>query len=395
MAIKISKRAQHMGQSASLAMSSEAKKMRDEGIDVISFATGEPDFATPQNISNSSIIAIEKGLTKYPPSAGLPELRNAIAVKLKRENSLFYDPSQIAVTCGGKHAIYNALQVILDPGDEVVIPAPFWVSYPDQVKLADGKPVIVETGPETSYKITLPMLKQAITDKTRAFILNSPSNPTGNAYAESELREIGNFLADRGIVIISDEIYEKLVYDNFTHTSIAAAAPACKDLTILVNGVAKAYAMTGWRMGYAAGPKEIIAKMITMTGQQITGIPPFVQMACVEALEGPQDEIGRMKEEFKKRRDYMLSRMIEIPRLHCEKPQGAFYLFPDISAYLGKSNGIKTSDDLAMHLLKNAHIATVSGASFGAPMNIRFSYATSMKNIEEGMNRFSKALAGL
>jgi len=393
--IKLSKRAQQISPSATLAMAAKARKMRRDGIDVISFATGEPDFDTPENIRSAGMQAIDEGFTRYTPSAGLPELRSSIARKLKRDNDLTYQSDEIVVTCGAKQAIYNALQVLVDDEDEVLIPAPYWVSYPEQVKLAGGTPVIIPTDVNTSFKINPGMVEKHLTKKTKVIILNSPSNPTGSAYTTDELKSLGEFLVRHKITIISDEIYEKLVYGDFVQRSIAAAYPNAHDHAIVINGVSKAYAMTGWRMGYAAGPKQIISKMASFVGQQNSGIPGFVQLACIEALEGPQIEVERMKAEFKKRRDFMLENLLRIPGIVCPVPAGTFYLFPDMSSYLNEDKGVKDSTALAEHLLTEAHIATVSGDAFGSPGNIRLSYANSTNNIKIGMERLSSTLKKL
>lgn len=396
--MKLSTRAQKLAPSETLAMAAKARELKARGIDVVSFATGEPDFATPAFITAAAKKALDAGLTKYPPSAGIPELRKAICTKLAKDNALTYAPEEICVTCGAKQAIYNALQVLLDDGDEAIVPAPYWVSYPEQVRLAGGVPVIVAAGAETSFKITPDKLEKAITPRTRAIILNTPSNPTGSAYTREELAALAAVLVKHGVAIISDEIYEKLVYGNFRHVSVAAAYPAARELTITINGVSKAYAMTGWRMGYAAGPRDVIGKMTTILGQQITGIPGFVQQACVEALAGPQEEIERMRREFERRRDLMLQQLLAIPGIRCHVPEGAFYLLPDVTAHLGKKAGNTTIVDapaLATHLLEEAHIATVAGDPFGCPGHLRFSYATSEKNIVEGMKRLKEALSRL
>lgn len=387
-----------MTPSATLAMAAKAKAMKADGADVISFAAGEPDFDTPAHICQAGIRGIEEGLTRYTPSSGTPELKAAIREKLERDNALGYTEAEITVTCGAKQAIYNALQVMVDPGDEVIVPAPYWVSYPEQIKLAGGAPVIVGTDPGRAFKLQVEDLANAVTDRTRAIILNYPSNPTGSTYTREELRAFGAFLAKKNIVIISDEIYEKLVYDNATHTSIAAASPECKPLTILIGGVSKAYAMTGWRMGFAAGPLEVISKMSALAGQQNSGIPGFIQTACAEALTGAQDDVERMRREFAKRRTAMYEGLMSIPGVRCHLPEGAFYLLPDISHFLGRrADGVRieTSDELAAFLLDKAHIATVSGTPFGAPGFIRLSYAASLEQIEEGIRRMAKALAKL
>jgi aspartate aminotransferase len=396
--IKLSHRAMQLKPSATLSMAAKARKMRAEGTEVVSFAAGEPDFDTPANIRDAAKRALDEGQTRYTPSSGILELKAAVRGKLARDNGLEYADDEVIVACGAKHAIFNALQAIVDPGDEVIVPAPYWVSYPDQVRLAAGTPVIVPTDAKAGFKLTPAEFERAATPKTRAVILNYPSNPTGSTYSREELAALGEAICRRGAAIISDEIYEKLVYGGKGHTSIAAAHPPAKDLTIVVNGVSKSYAMTGWRMGYAAGPRQVIAKMAELTEQQISGIPGFVQRACVEAMEGPQAEVERMRTEFAARRDLMLERLLAIPGLSCRVPDGAFYLLPDISAYLGRKAGgtvMANATALAEYLLSEAHVATVSGDPFGAQGHIRLSYATSRKNIEEGVRRISAALARL
>lgn len=387
----ISKRAQKLTPSATLAMAAKARKLSASGINIISFATGEPDFDTPVVIKNTAKEGLNEGLTKYMPAQGTYELRKSICAKLKRDNNLTYNEDEIVVTCGAKQAIYNALQVIINNGDEVIIPSPYWVSFPDHVLLAEGIPVIAKTEPFTGFKLTPDILRKHMTQKTRTIILNTPSNPTGSAYSHQELNDLGKILVENKIAIISDEIYEKLVYENFTHTSIATAYPPAKDYTIIINGVSKAYAMTGWRMGYAAGPKDVISKITELVGQQTTSIPGFIQKACKMCLDNSEDEIKKMRDEFEKRRDLMLTLMLGVPKIKCHKPDGAFYLFPNVEAYLGGK--IKTTLELSEYLLDEAHIATVSGEPFGAPGYIRFSYATSRENIEEGMRRLKEALS--
>jgi len=396
--IKISKRLQAIKPSATLAMNAKAREMRAQGVDVISFAAGEPDFDTPANIREAGKRAIDEGLTRYTPSSGMPELKEAIAAKLERDNRLEYSADEITVSCGAKHAIYNALQAAIDPGDEVIVPAPYWVSYPDQVALAGGTTVTLPTYATTGFRITPEQLDKAIGGKTRAIILNYPSNPTGSTYSAEELKALGELLAEKGILIISDEIYEKLLFNGGTHVSIAAAHPPCRENTVVVGGVSKSYAMTGWRMGFAAGPAEIISRMSMLAGQQISGIPGFVQKACLEALGGPQEEVARMRDEFKRRRDLMIERLATIEGVRCHVPDGTFYLFPHVDEHLGKSSGgrqIETSLDLADYLLEVAHIATVAGEPFGAPGHLRLSFATSTENIEEGTARLAEALGGL
>jgi aspartate aminotransferase len=394
----LSQRAREMQPSATLAMDAKTKQMIAAGTDVVSFATGEPDFDTPKAIREIGKKAIDDGLTRYAPSAGTLELRAAIREKLRRDNGLDYADDEVTVASGGKQAIYNALQVLIDPGDEVIVPAPYWVSYPDQVRLAGGTPIIVPTRATNAFKLQPEELERAIMSRTRAIILNYPSNPTGSTYGRDELAALAKVLVERGVAIISDEIYEKLLYGGLSHASIAAAHPPARALTILINGVSKAYAMTGWRMGYAAGPRDVIAKMTAIVSQQTSCVPGFVQKACAAALAGPQDDVLRMRAEFEARRDLMLERVLAIPRLACHIPEGAFYLLPSVEAYLGRSfegRRIADASALAELLLSEAHVATVSGDPFGAPGYLRLSYATSRERIEEGMRRMAALLAKL
>ncbi len=396
--MRISERAKMMKPSATLAMSAKAAKMRADGVDVISLATGEPDFDTPKSIREAGKRGIDEGLTRYTPTSGIPALKAAIREKLSRDNGLEYSDGEVTVTCGAKQAIYNALQVLVDPGDEVIVPAPYWVSYPEQVKLAGGEPVILPTDSKGAFKITPSDLEAAMTDRTRAIILNYPSNPTGSTYSRDELGRIGELCVRHGVAIISDEIYEKLLYGGKAHTSIASAHPPCKGIAIVINGVSKTYAMTGWRMGYAAGPGDVIAKMSSLAGQQTSNIPGFIQKACIEALTGPQDEVARMREEFRMRRDLMHELVSAIEGVRSNLPDGAFYLFPDVSGCFGKSGGgraVGNSDEMAEYLLDEAHVAVVSGDPFGAPGHIRLSYATSREKIEEGVKRLNRALSEL
>ncbi len=393
--MKISKRAMEMKPSATLAIAALAGEMRAKGIDVISFATGEPDFDTPEHIRSEAKRALDAGKTRYEASSGSADLKKAISEKLRRDNGLDYADDEIVVTCGAKQAIFNALQVLTEEGDEVLVPSPYWVSYPDQIKLAGATPVIVPAALEPNLKVSPRLLERFATAKTRAIILNSPSNPSGAAYESAELRDIANFCADRNIAVISDEIYEKLVYDGFKFTSLAASSPNAKATTVTINGVSKAYAMTGWRMGYAAGPKEVISKITSMVGQQISCIPGFVQKACIDALNNSDADVERMRSEFSSRRDLMLERLLRIPNIKCSIPKGAFYLLPDMRAYLGDKTKMENATSLAKYLLETAHIATVSGDPFGAEGHIRFSYATSREKINEGMMRLEKALAKL
>ncbi len=391
----LSKRVQAVKPSPTLAIDSKAKSLKAQGIDIISFGTGEPDFDTPQNIKNFAIDAINKGFTKYCPVAGTVELKEAVINKLKLDNNLNYTKEEIIISCGGKHSLYNLFQTIFDDGDEVIIPAPYWVSYPDMAILAGAKPVFINTSDKNHFKVTASDIQKVITPKTKAFILNSPSNPTGNTYTEQDLKEIANVCLKNKVLIISDEMYEKLVYDNFKFYSIAQISEEVKKNTVVVNGVSKAFAMTGWRIGYTAGPAEII-KAMTKIQSQSTSCPTSISLkAATEALNGPKEALEVMRKEFEKRRNYIVERLNKIKGITCLKPEGAFYVFPNISGLLNKSyNGkmINTDTEFVEYLLDNARIAVVPGSAFGASGYMRLSYATSMENIVEGLNRLEKAI---
>lgn len=384
--------------SPTLAVDAKAKAMKAEGIDVVGFGAGEPDFNTPDNIKNAAIKAINDNYTRYLPVPGTDELKDAIINKLKTDNGIAYERSEVIVSTGAKHSLYNIAQALYGPGDEVIIPAPFWVSYPDQVLLNDATPVIVQTKLEDGFVLTPAAFKAAITPKTKALILNSPSNPTGMGYDRAALTAIAAIAVEHGIYVISDEIYEKIVYDGFKHVSIASLGDDIKKLTLTVNGLSKSHAMTGWRMGYAAGPKDVIGAMSKIQSQSTSNTCSIVQKASVEALTGPQDFIGVMVAEFDKRRKYILERLLAIPGLECPTPQGAFYVFPKVSTYYGRSFGgrnIANSADISAYLLDEAKVAVVSGDAFGADEYIRLSYATSMSVIEKGLDRIEKAFAAL
>ncbi|QQR79590.1 MAG: pyridoxal phosphate-dependent aminotransferase [Deltaproteobacteria bacterium] len=395
---KFAQRVQKIKPSPTLAIDSKAKKMIADGIDVVSFGAGEPDFDTPDHIKEGAIKALKAGKTKYTPVGGIPELKNAIIAKLKRDNNLTYTQDEILVSSGGKHALYNIAQAMFEAGDEVIIPSPYWVSYPDQVLLNDATPVIVPTYEKDGFCLNPEVLEKAITPKTKALVLNSPSNPTGGAYPRAALEAIAKVLVKHQILCISDEIYEKIVYDGYQFTSIASLNDEIKKLTITVNGASKVYSMTGWRMGYAAGPKDIIQAMTKIQGQVTTNINSATQWACVEALNGPQDFLNTWVGEFKKRRDFIVEAFNKIPGVTCFKPQGAFYVFPNISSYFGKKFGgteVNNSDDLSNYLLDKALVAVVAGSGFGAEGFIRLSYATSMEKIQKGLERIEKALKAL
>ena len=395
---RLTQRVQRIKPSPTIAIDTKAKKMIAEGIDVVSFGAGEPDFDTPEPIKEAAIKALKAGKTKYTPVGGIPELKNAIIAKLKRDNHLDYTADEILVSAGGKHALYNIAQALLESGDEVILPAPYWVSYPDQVLLNDATPVIVQTHEKDGFCLRPEDLEKAITKKTKAFVLNSPSNPTGGTYSRKNLEAIADVLVKHNIFCISDEIYEKIVYDGFEFVSIASLNSKIKDLTITVNGASKVYSMTGWRMGYAAGPKDIIQAMTKIQGQVTTNINSITQWACVEALNGSQDFLKTWVAEFKKRRDFIVQKFNSIPGVTCYNPGGAFYVFPNISAYFGKKidgGVIANSDDLAVYLLDKAKVAVVAGSAFGGEGYIRLSYATSMEKIEKGLERIEKALKNL
>ncbi len=396
--MKLTQRIQKVKPSPTLAIDSKAKAMKAEGIDVIGFGAGEPDFDTPDHIKEAAIESLRAGKTKYTPVGGVNELKDAIIAKLKRDNKLSYTRDEIIVSCGGKHSLYNIAQVLFEAGDEVIIPSPFWVSYPDQVILNDAKPVIVTTQEKNGFKITPQELEKAITPQTKAFILNSPSNPTGAAYTRQELEGLAEVLVRKNVICISDEIYEKIVYDGFEFVSIASLNEQIKALTITVNGASKVYSMTGWRMGYAAGPLDVIKAMTKLQGQVTTNIATATQWGSVAALSGTQDFLKDWVSEFQKRRDYILKRFNAIHAVSCNKPDGAFYVFPNISAYLGKkADGkvLNTDEEIANYLLEKHLVAVVAGSGFGAPGFIRLSYATSMANIEKGLDRIEAGLKAL
>ena len=396
--MKLSQKAMSIKPSATLAITAKANQMRAEGIDVISFGAGEPDFDTPEHIKKAAISAIEAGFTKYTPVGGIEELKEAIVAKLKRENKVEYDISEVLVSSGGKHSYYNVAQAMFDPGDEVIIPTPYWVSYPPIIKLAGATPVIIETSEEDGFKLSPDELKKVITKSTRALILNSPSNPSGTAYTKEELEEIANIALENNIYILSDEIYEKIIYDGFQQVSIASLSKEIKDKTIILNGVSKTYAMTGWRIGYTAGPKELISAMNRIQSQSTSNPSSISQKAALAALSSPQDDVYKMVEAFKERRDYIVKKLNSIPGIKCFNPIGAFYVFPNISNYFSKKfNGktIENSYDFTNYLLEKAKVAVVPGIEFGKEGYIRLSYATSLEKIKEGLNRLEEAVLSL
>lgn len=383
--------------SITLAITAKAKALKAEGVNVISFGAGEPDFNTPENIRTAAINRINEGGNGYTAASGLLELKEAICRKLEKDNELLYKPSQIVVSNGAKHSLNNVLMALLNPGDEVIIPGPYWVSYYELVKLADGEPVVVMTTADQSFKVTVAQLESAVTERTKAVILNSPNNPTGSVYTEEELKEIADFIIEKDLYIISDEIYEKLLYAG-KHVSIASFSEAIKERTIVVNGLSKAYAMTGWRIGYTAS-NEAIAKIMSNVQSHATSNPNTVaQYAGIEALDGNQDTIETMRQAFDERRKYMVEKIDEISGISCVTPDGAFYVMVDISAYYGKSVDGKTITDslsFAEALLDTDQVAVIPGIAFGADDYIRLSYATSLEIIKEGLDRLEVFLSKL
>jgi len=396
--VRLAARIAKIKPSETLAITAKTNFLRAQGRDVIGFGAGEPDFDTPVNIKNAAIKAIESGFTKYTPVGGTDELKDAIVAKLKRDSDLEYKRSQIVVSCGAKHTLYNLAQALFDEGDEVIIPAPYWVSYPDIVVLAGGLPVIVNTKEKDGFKMKTEQLKAAITKRTRAVIINSPSNPTGAAYSPEELKAIAAVLMDKDILVISDDIYEKIFYAKFPFADIASAESKMKDKTIVVNGVSKTYAMTGWRIGYAAGPEEIVAAINKIQSQNTSNPTSISQKAALEALSGDQSVVEKMVREFQKRRNVIVDALNVIPGIRCFSPEGAFYVFPNVSNIYGRSykgKKITNSAELIDYLLDEANVAAVPGAAFGSDDHIRLSYATSLANIEEGMKRIKNAVAKL
>ena len=390
----LSQNALQITPSMTLEITAKAKQLKAQGVDVIDFGVGEPDFDTSDYIKEAAIDAIKKGYTKYTPSSGISELKKAVCNKLLKDNSLKYQPEQIVISNGAKHSIYNALCAILNPGDEVIIPVPYWLSYPEMVRLAYGKPVFVKTKAENDFKITAEELKNAITSKTKALILNTPNNPTGSVYTKEELKELAKIIEEANIFVISDEIYEKLIYEG-SHISIASLNEKIKELTILVNGMSKAYAMTGWRIGYTASSLEIAKVMSNIQSHTTSNPNSIAQYASVAALSGDETVIKRMAEEFNKRRIYMVERINKIKGLKSNKPQGAFYVMVNIDEYIGKEikgKIIRGSIDFANALIEGANVAVVPALPFGMDNYIRISYATSLENIEKGLNRIEEFL---
>ena len=395
--MRLSARARSIGASPTLALDAKTKQLIREGIDIVSFGVGEPDFDTPTHIKDEAIKAINAGFTKYTPASGIVELREAISAKFKDDNDLDYAPQDILVSSGAKHSIYNAVQVLCDEGDEVIIPAPYWVSYPEMVNLAGGKPVVLSSSIETGFKITAEQIERAITPRTSLMILNTPSNPTGAIYTSDELRQIAGVCVKHEVAVISDEIYEKLIYEG-EHFPFAACSPEAKAITVTVNGVSKAYSMTGWRIGYAGGPSQVIKAMANLQSHATSNAASISQKAALAGLLGPREPLKVMRVAFRQRRDYMVERLNDMPGFKCLTPPGAFYVYPDVTQIIGRRlAGKNVTDDstLADILLDDARIAVVPGSAFGTKGNLRFSYATSMEKIKEGLNRLAEVLKTL
>ena len=396
--LTLSSRVQQIKPSPTLAITAKAKALQAEGVDVVNFGAGEPDFDTPENIKEAGIKAIRDGFTNYTAVPGIPQLRQAIVAKLKRENRLDYAENEIIVSCGGKHSFYNLAQALLDPGDEVIILAPYWVSYPPMVSLAGGVPIILETSEGQGFKLSPERLKAAISGKTRAVVINSPSNPTGATYSWEELKDLAEVVVENDILLISDEIYEHIIYDGFVQRSPAEISSAVKERCVILNGVSKSYSMTGWRIGFTAGPAPLIAAMTKIQSQSTSNPTSISQMAAIEAYNGTQDYVTNVLVDFTERRVYIIKALNEIPGITCFNPKGAFYAFPSVKGLFGKScNGKEIDSALTLcdMLLDEAKIAAVPGEAFGAPGYLRLSYATSMENIIKGIERLTDFVEGL
>lgn len=388
--MKLASRIGQVSPSLTLAISAKAKAMKGEGLDVCSFSAGEPDFDTPEHVKAAAKQALDDGKTRYGPAAGEPLLREAIARKLQRDNHLSYDSTQILVTNGGKQSLYNLTQVLIDPGDEVIIPTPYWVSYPEMVKLAGGVPVLVETTVETGFKMSPEQLRQAITPKTKLLVFNSPSNPTGMVYSPAEVKALAQVVVEANIWVVADEIYEKILYDGAEHLSMAAASPEVYSRTLISNGFAKAYAMTGWRIGYLAGDAEIVKAAASLQGHSTSNVCTFAQYGAIAALDGPQDCVTTMGKAFAQRRSVVMERLNAIPGLSCPEPGGAFYAFAKLDPALGLS-----SMDFCTRLLDEHYVATIPGVAFGANDCFRMSYATDLATIEKGLDRLAQFVQSL
>lgn len=393
--MQLSKKAGNISPSITLEITAKANELKSQGIDVVSFGAGEPDFNTPENIIEAAIKAMKDGKTKYTPAGGILQLKETICNKFKNDNNLEYKPSQIIVSTGAKQSLANTFMAILNPGDEVLIPVPYWVSYPELVKLADGVPVFVNTNEKDSYKYTIESLNSALTSKTKAILLNSPNNPTGTIYSKEELIKIAEFAKENDLIIVSDEIYEKLIYDGNEHISIASLSQDAYERTIVINGVSKTYAMTGWRLGYAAASEKIVKHMTSIQSHMTSNVNTIAQYAAIEALNGPVEDLNNMVKEFESRRNFMIEKLNNLDGISIIKPNGAFYIMVNISEYLNTSlNGtnISNSLDFAKVLLEEERVAVIPGAGFGLDSYIRLSYATSKEIIGKGIDRISDFL---
>ena len=393
--MKFSKKIHRIQPSMTLAVDAKAKKLIANGEDIISFGAGEPDFDTPEKIKQAGIAAIEKNVTHYTQVGGMVSLKQAILNKFERDNNLIYDKNQIMVSCGAKHSLFNIAQVLWEEGDEIIVPAPYWVSYPDIIRYAGAKPIIIDTLSSNGFKITPSQINSAITPNTRAIIINSPSNPTGSAYSKRELELIAECALSNKLLIVADEIYEKIVFDGFEQHSICSIGKEVQNNSILVNGVSKSYAMTGWRIGYLAANEKIVKQIEKLQGQSTSNPTSISQMASITALNDSEADVRQMVDEFQKRRDFLFNCLIKIPFVTCYKPVGSFYMFPDFSAFYGKSfKGIKVnnSTQLASFLLEEGKVVLVPGIAFGADRNLRISFAASMDTIKNGVDRIIKTL---
>ena len=393
----LAERARRLTPSPTLVISAKARAMRAQGIDVLALSAGEPDFDTPEPIKAAAIRALREGKTKYTDAAGIPEVRAAVCQKLKRDQGLDYEPADTIVSVGAKHTLYNVCAVLLDPGDEAIVPSPYWVSYTEQIKLCDAQPVIVPTDPARGFQLDLEALRQAVTPRTKLLLLNTPNNPTGTVYGKRDLEGVAALALDRGFYVVSDECYESLAYEGRT-PSIAALGPEIKARTLVVNTCSKAYAMTGWRIGFAAGPRDVIQAMADFQSQCTSNPTSIAMWAAVEALAGPQDEVAKMVGEFDRRRRVIVEGLNRIPGIRCAMPQGAFYAFPDVSALFGRrwrGRAIAGSAQAAAFLLEAARVAVVPGADFGADRHLRLSYACGLDTIHEGLARITSACAEL
>jgi aspartate aminotransferase len=394
----LSERVRNLKPSPTLAIDTKAKTLKAQGVDIINLSAGEPDFDTPDHIKEAAVKAIRDGFTKYTPVGGIPELKEAIAAKFEHDYKLIYRPEQIMVSTGGKQVLYNVAQAVLDPGDEVIIPVPYWVSYPAIVELAGGKVRFLPSDPDKDFALDLPALGSMLTSKTRAIILNSPSNPTGAVYSREDLVRVAELAVENNLVVITDDIYDQIRFDNKGPENIASLAPEAQDHIVVVNGVSKTYAMTGWRIGYLAGPEAVVKAATKIQSQSTSNPNSIAQKAVLAALTGPQDGVLKMKKAFLERKDYIMERLGAIPGISCVKPKGAFYVFPDLSSYYGKKASgkeINNSLEMADYLLEDSRIAGVPGIAFGDDRFMRFSYATDIGIIREGMDRLSVALSNL